>query len=110
MVSLARTAADGLLEGEILFATEEKQVAHRRIVVGAAQHGVRSDADAGGQGYWVSGEPTDRCHPPHDFSIAPNQCDVDRVAGMAIGGMGYACQFRQGRVMAKVKLPQPRND
>ena len=34
MVPLTRTAADGLLEGKVLFAAKQKQVAHWRIVVG----------------------------------------------------------------------------
>jgi len=32
-VSLPRTVADGLLEGKILLAAEQKQIAHRRVDV-----------------------------------------------------------------------------
>src|SRR6516165_6006019 len=62
MVTLAWAACDGLLKGKVLLASEQEQVADRRVVVGAAQHSVGGDANAARDGDRVRQEPSCRHH------------------------------------------------
>ena len=107
---MAWAADNGLLESKILLTAEQKKVAHRCIVVGAVQHGVRSDSHAASEGDRVSWEPSGRCRSPNDFGIASDQCDVDRITGVAARRLRDTRRVRAGQMITEVKLRQRWHD
>ena len=84
MVALGWAAAVGLLEGEVLLAAEQEEIAHRRIVVGPVQHGVGGDADAAAEGDRVGRKPARRGHGLVQRLLAADHADIDGIAGMAV--------------------------
>ena len=110
MMPLARAAGHRLLEGEILFAAEQEQIAHRRIVVGAAEHGVGGDAHAACHGDRVRRVPACRLHGAHEVGLVTGEADIDRIAGVSVSGLGDAIDPGNRGVAAVVDRPQPRHD
>lgn len=86
MVAVAGAVADRQLEGEVFFAAEQKQIAHRRLVVGAMEEGVNDDADAGIESDGVGGKPSSGRHCSNEALPGAVERDVDWIAGMADGG------------------------
>src|SRR5262245_56169737 len=110
MMPLARTAGHGLLEGEVLLAAEQEKIAHRRIIVGAAEHGVGGDAHATCHGDRVRRVPACRPHAAHEVGLITDEADIDRIAGVPVPGLGNAIDPSKKWVAAKIERPQFRYD
>src|SRR5262249_17427607 len=57
MMTLARAVSHWLLEREILFAFEKKQITHRRLLIGAPQYRRNSDTHTGAKSQCIGGIP-----------------------------------------------------
>src|SRR4029079_4153676 len=90
MVAFSRATGERLFEGEVLLPAEQKQIAHRRIVVGTAEDGVGGDAYGAGEGDRVGGKPAGGGHGAHDSAFAADEADIDGIAGMAVAGLRQA--------------------
>ena len=110
MMPFARTAGHGLLEGEILFAAEQEQIAHRRIVIGAIKHGIGGNAHAARHGDRICRKPACRMHGPHERVLVADQRDVDRIAGMPVAGLRTALKFGEKWVTAEIDRPELGHD
>ena len=109
-MALAGTARQRLLEGEVLLAAEQKEIAHRGIVIGPMQHGVGGDANAAGQGDLVGRIPPGCRHGAHELGFASDEPDIDGIAGMAVARLRQARRLDKERVTAKVEYPQLGHD
>ena len=105
MVSPAWTACQRLLEGEVLLAAKQKEVTDRRIVVGAAKNGVRGDAHAARKRDRVGGKPAGSGQAAHDFGLASDERDVDRIARVTVPCQRDPSRLRKKRVTTEIEQP-----
>ena len=108
VVTLARTVPHRQLEGQILFACEQIQTAHRRLVIGPARHRIDHDARACRECDRVRGIPTSRRHRAHHFLFRALQCDVDRIPRMPVQRVRHARAAREARFIAVKNPPHGR--
>ena len=94
MMPLAWTALDRLLEGEILLAAEQEEIAHRRRVVGTMQHGVGGDLHAARNRDRLGLDPAARRHGALQFRLVAGKHDVDGIAWMSVAGLAAAIEIR----------------
>ena len=97
MMPLAWTALDRLLEGKILLAAEQEQIAYRRGVVGTMQHGVGGDLHAARHGDRLGREPAAAVMARCNSRLVADKHDVDRIAGMPVAGLRAAIETRRNR-------------
>ena len=104
MAALPSTAADELLEGEILTAANEEERADRRMAIATVEQHAADDLDARAERDRIRGEPLGIVESRDDVLFGPDQADIDRVPGYSLGGVG---DHRHARKPALVLIVAP---
>src|SRR5271157_3177965 len=100
VVATAGIGAYRLLEGEVLLPPGDEQAADGRIGVGAVTEHAVGDAEARLHGNRSGGVPAGADHGLDQLVFSPDQADVERVAGDALGGpRGLGGTFEGGLVL-----------
>ena len=104
-MTFAGVIADRLFEGKVLFAAPKEEAADRCLFVRPAENRRLGDFHIAAQAQGIGWEPTGPFHNPFQLGFASAQCEIDRIAGMAIAGRGDKGQFAQSRMAVNENSP-----
>src|SRR4029453_844877 len=102
MVALSRINANGLLEGQVLLAAPQVQVADRSIVVRMFEHGRTGDLETAAQRERVGWIPLGRPHDPFYLRFRFDQGHIEWITAVTIRGVCDVRNISQRWVMTGV--------
>ncbi len=110
MVACAWTTADWLFKGEILAPAEEEEIANGGGEIGLVENGVDGNAETAPETESVCRSPAGGDESEDHVFLEAHQSNVERVASLAVGGMGESFAVNQIRVFHGLALSQPRQE
>ena len=99
-----------MFKRKVLLAVKKVKAAHRSVVVRTAKNRVHHDPDAAFKGDGIGRIPSGCRHRANDLCFRADKTDVERVARMAVRGVGDAIRVGQDAVVPEIDLPDPGNE
>ena len=109
-MALARAVPHRQLEGEVLLAAKQIQIAYRRLVVRTPHDRIHHNAHARGKGDRICRRPTRRCHGSRQLFLHSEQRDIHRITRMAVRGFGQTRPGQERVLPAFDLMPDQRRE